>query len=118
MHLEIEQSDDEYSRQYSERKFWDKLLGYAKTAGSEVVERALQLYFALQNPQTPAWAKGVIIAALGYFIAPLDAIADVVPGVGYSDDLGVLFLALAAVAMYVTPEVTEKARAKMKEWFG
>ena len=43
------------------------------------MERALQLYFAAEDPQTPKWAKGVIYAALGHFILPVDAIPDAVP---------------------------------------
>jgi uncharacterized membrane protein YkvA (DUF1232 family) len=111
-------TDSEFSRQYSETKFWEKLVMYAKNAGTEVVERALQLYYAAQEPDTPAWAKGVIIASLGYFISPLDAILDAAPVVGFSDDLGVLALAIATVAVYITPAVKQQARAKMKDWFG
>jgi uncharacterized membrane protein YkvA (DUF1232 family) len=112
------ESQNEFTREFSEEKFREKLLRYAKTAGSEVVERALQLYFALDNPNTPTWAKGVIIGALGYFITPLDAIPDLVPAAGYSDDLGVLVLALATVAFCITPQVKEKAKQKLTEWFG
>ena len=118
MSLEKTRPDNEYSQQYSEKKFWDKLVVYAKSAGSEVVERALQLYYAAQEPDTPVWAKGVIIASLGYFISPLDAILDAAPVVGFSDDLGVLALAIATVAVYITPVVKQHARAKMKDWFG
>ena len=80
--------------------------------------RTLWLYYAAQDPKTPVWARGVIYAAFGYFICPIDAIPDAVPVVGYSDDFGVLVLAVATVAMYITPKVKEKARAKMKDWFG
>jgi uncharacterized membrane protein YkvA (DUF1232 family) len=118
MNTELDRPDDEYSKQYSEEKFWDKLVRRAKAAGYEVVEKALWLYYAAQEPGTPKWAKGVIIAALGYFIFPLDALPDVMPFVGYSDDLGVLAAAVAAVAIYITADVKEKARAKMKDWFG
>ena len=104
--------------QYSEKGFWEKLRGYALAAGREVVERALMLYYAAQNPETPAWAKSVIYGALAYFILPLDAIPDTIPLAGYSDDLGALALALTTVAAYVTPEVKEKARAKLRDWFG
>ena len=118
MSLEKVLPDNEYSQQYSEKKFWDKLVLYAKSAGSEVVERALQLYYSAQEPDTPKWAKGVIIASLGYFISPLDAIFDAAPVVGFSDDLGVLALAIATVAMYITPAVKQQAREKMRDWFG
>ena len=114
----MERPPDEYSAQYSDESFWDKLLRFSKAAGAEVVERALQLYYAAHDPETPTWAKGVIYGALGYFIFPADAIPDVIPVVGYADDLGVLAAAVAAVALYITPVVKEKARAKMKDWFG
>ncbi len=67
---------------------------------------------------TPAWAKATIIGSLGYFIAPLDAIVDLTPVVGYADDLGVLALALATVATYINDEVRDKAALKMQDWFG
>jgi len=107
-----------YEKEYSEQKFWSKLARYAITVGREVVLMALKLYYALQNPEIPVWAKSVIYGALGYFILPLDAIPDLTPAVGYADDLGALAAAIAAVAMFITPEVNEKAMQKMKDWFG
>jgi len=111
-------SADEYCKEYSEETFWDKLVRFTKAAGSEVIERALHLYFAAQHPDVPAWAKAVIYSALGYFIFPIDAIPDVVPVVGYGDDLGVLAAAIATVATYITPAVKQQARDKMKDYFG
>jgi uncharacterized membrane protein YkvA (DUF1232 family) len=58
------------------------------------------------------------VASLGYFIMPLDAIADLTPAVGYADDLGVLVLALAAVATYINDNVRQKTALKMQDWFG
>jgi uncharacterized membrane protein YkvA (DUF1232 family) len=110
--------DNEFEVAYSENRFWDKLKHYAKTAGAEVVEKALLLYYAAQEEKAPAWAKGTIAAALGYFIVPLDAITDLAPAVGYADDLGVLVLAIAAVSRYVNDDVRAKARGKIKDWFG
>lgn len=109
---------NEYEEAYSEDGFWDKLKGYAKVAGKEVVEKALLLYYAGNEEDAPAWAKATIIASLGYFIAPLDAIVDLTPAVGYADDLGVLVLALAAVATYINDNVRQKTAVKMEAWFG
>ena len=61
--------------------------------------------------------KLMIAASLGYFILPTDAIFDLTPIIGYSDDLGVLLFALTQIASSITPEVKEKARTKIKEWF-
>ncbi|MES2037968.1 MAG: YkvA family protein [Pseudomonadota bacterium] len=107
-----------HSKAYSEKGFWDKLKKYAQVAGSEVIEKVLCLYYAAQRPETPAWAKTVIFGALGYFIFPLDAVPDILPVVGYSDDLGVIAGALVTVSLYITDEVKQSARDRMKGWFG
>lgn len=102
---------------FSEKGFWDKLKHGAFVAGKEVVERALCLYYAAQKPDTPLWAKTVIYGALTYFISPIDAVPDITPVLGYSDDLGVLVSAVLTVAMYVTDEVRLQAREKAGSWF-
>jgi len=109
---------NEFEDAYSENRFWDKLKKYATLAGREVVEKALLLYYAMQEEKAPAWAKATIAGALGYFIVPLDAITDLTPAVGYADDLGVLALAVAAVAAYINDDVRRKAADKMQRWFG
>ena len=109
---------NEYEDAFSENSFWDKLKRYAKAAGREVVEKALLLYYAMQEEKAPAWAKATIAGALGYFIVPIDAIADLTPAVGYADDLGVLALALAAVAAYINDDVRRKTAEKIENWFG
>lgn len=106
-----------YAKNYSDENFWGKVTKFASIAGKEVIGKALQLYYALQAPATPLWAKTVIIAALGYLISPLDAIPDIVPVVGYADDLGVLVAAIATVGTYITDDIKAKSEAKLGEWF-
>jgi uncharacterized membrane protein YkvA (DUF1232 family) len=110
--------ENEYEAAYSESSFWEKLKSFAVTAGKDVVEKALLLYYAAQEENAPAWAKATIAGALGYFIVPLDAVADLTPAIGYTDDLGVLALAIAAVATYINDDVRSKARDKIQDWFG
>ena len=107
----------DYGGAYSEVSFWKKMTAFAVTAGGEVVFRALVLYYCLCDPDTPKWARTRILGALGYFIFPADAIPDIVPIVGYADDLGALALALAAVALHIKPEHEGKAEEKLKTWF-
>jgi uncharacterized membrane protein YkvA (DUF1232 family) len=107
-----------FEKEYSDGGFWNKVITFAKTAGREVIEKALWLYYAAQDPQTPAWAKTVIYGALGYFIFPFDAIPDPTLVVGYADDLGVLAAAVATVAAYITEDVKALAAQKLKDWFG
>lgn len=97
--------------------FWHKLRTHAVRAGREVVEKALCLFYASQQPQAPAWAKTVIYGALGYFVLPMDAIPDFVPAAGYSDDLGALAAAVATVSLYVDDTVKALAAEKLGTWF-
>jgi uncharacterized membrane protein YkvA (DUF1232 family) len=64
------------------------------------------------------WAKTVIMRALAYFISPIDAIPDLVPVAGFSDDLGSLAAALGIVAVYINDDIKQKAKIKLVEWFG
>jgi len=103
---------------YSEIGFWTKLGRFALAAGREVVEKALWLYYAAQRPETPVWAKTVVFGALAYFISPVDAIPDVVPVLGYSDDLATLAAAVSTVAAYIDDTVKAKAAERLRRWFG
>ncbi len=106
------------SEDYSDADFWLKVKQFAKKAGREVIDNALCLYYAAQRPDTPKWAKTVIFGALAYFIAPLDAIPDLTPFVGFTDDLGALAAALAMVSVYVDDDVEQQAAEKSSAWFG
>ncbi len=103
---------------YTEQGFWNKLHDHARLAGREVLERALCLYYAARRPDTPAWARTVIYGALAYFIAPIDALPDLAPVLGFSDDLGVLVSAVVTVAMYIDDTVRAQAREKLAQWLG
>ncbi|ADL52272.1 YkvA family protein [Clostridium cellulovorans] len=111
-------TSNEYSKAYSEKSFFDKLIKNAKKAGIKVVYAGLILFYTMKKPLTPKWAKATILGALGYFISPIDAIVDITPVAGYTDDLGALILAIAAVAIFIDDKVKDKARTKLREWFG
>lgn len=97
--------------------FWHKLNRFAYKAGRELVEKALWLYYAAARPETPVWARSVIIGALTYFILPTDAIPDFIPGAGYADDLSVLATAVGAVIMFINDDVKRKADEVLSRWF-
>ena len=112
-----EREERGYGSEYSEESLWQKIATFAGRAGRETIEQVLVLYYCCLDRDTPVWAKTVIVSALGYFIAPLDAIPDLMPGVGFSDDLGALAMALATVVAHVKPEHRQQAQEKMKTWF-
>lgn len=113
----MDDNSDNFSKEYKESSFWEKIKTYAIDAGKDVIEKALTLYYCLLDADTPVWAKTVIVSVLGYFIVPVDAIPDLTPVVGFSDDLGALVSALAIVAAHIKPEHKTKAQEKLKDWF-
>lgn len=111
-------TDNRYAKYFSEQSLWEKLRKYAKTAGAKVVYAALLLFYTMEAKSTGLKTKLSIAAALGYFILPTDAVFDLTPLIGYSDDLGVLLFVLSQIATSITPEIREKAKQKLSEWFG
>lgn len=109
--------DGKYSEAFSDDSFWGKVKTYAKKAGESVLEPALKMYYAASDVDTPAWAKATIFASLGYFISPVDAVPDIMPVVGYSDDLAVLGAALAATAAHIKDVHVTKAKETLAQWF-
>ena len=114
----IDDIDPKYSKDFSEDSFWDKIVGSVKSAGLELIYKALQLYYAMDNPNCPMTVKAGIIAALGYFISPIDLIPDFIPVVGFTDDLAAVGAAIVMANMYIDDEVKRKARAKIDDIFG
>lgn len=118
MDVNEELKDPKYTKYYSEIRLFKKILKIAKSVGIRIIYTALVLFYTLQKPTTPVWAKSMIIGALGYFILPLDFIPDFIPFIGYTDDFSALAGALVAVAMYVDDEVKLKSKEKLNVWFG
>ena len=73
-----------------------------------MARRSVAMYFCMLDPKTPVWVKATVGAALAYFVLPLDAIPDLLPLVGLSDDASVLAAALTAVSAYVTTAHRER----------
>ncbi|MBU6471104.1 MAG: DUF1232 domain-containing protein [Alphaproteobacteria bacterium] len=94
-----------------EQSFWRKLL---KVAGRiPFAEDAAAAYFCAADPVTPSSVKGVLIAALAYFVTPVDLIPDFIAGIGFTDDAAVLAMALSLVAGHIKPRHRERARAAL-----
>ena len=110
-------NNSNYKSSYSESGFWDKLAKFAGKAGREVVFNALKLYYAIALGKATPTQIAAIVAALGYFISPIDAIPDMLPG-GLVDDAGVLATAVTTLACCSDPEVVKAARSKVNELFG
>jgi uncharacterized membrane protein YkvA (DUF1232 family) len=106
-----------YANKFSKKDFVEKIARIAKGAGAKLVYAALILYYTLQSDKVSATNKAMIIGALGYLISPLDVVPDAIPIVGLGDDLAVLIYVLKMVWTDVDPDIKERAKAKLSQWF-
>jgi len=88
--------------------FWKKLARIL--ANVPFAENAVAAYYCAFDRTTPLRAKGILLASLAYFIAPIDIIPDFIFGVGFTDDLTVLLTALSLIRTHMKPEHLDKAR--------
>lgn len=92
-----------------ERSFWTKLLHVAGRI--PFAEEIAAAYFCAVDPGTPVRVKGVLVAALAYFVIPADAIPDFIAGLGFTDDAAVLATAIGLVGSHIRPRHQRRARA-------
>ena len=107
-----------YESEFSFDNLMNKIKESAKKAGLKAIYMALLLYYALESPTISTVDKAIIYGALGYFICPIDIIPDILPFIGLTDDIAVLAWAFSRVKRNVTDMTREKAKTKLKIWFG
>jgi uncharacterized membrane protein YkvA (DUF1232 family) len=79
-------------------------------------EDLLAAYHCVRDPATSTRVKLILLAALAYFVMPVDAVSDFVPLLGFTDDAAVLAAAIASVRDAIRPEHREQARANLSEY--
>ena len=107
-----------YEKNFSFSGLMSKIKETAKKAGLRAIYMALLLYYALESPTISVMDKAIIYGALGYFISPIDIVPDILPLIGLTDDIAVLAWAFSRVKHNVTDLTREKAKTKLKIWFG
>lgn len=88
--------------------FWPKIATYA--ASVPFAEQALSAWYCAFDRQTASSVRYTLIGALAYFILPTDAVPDILPLLGFSDDAALLSAALIAVGSNITEAHREAAR--------
>lgn len=76
---------------------------------------AVAVYFCARDPATPAPAKGMMLAALAYFVLPTDAIPDILAGVGFTDDAAVLAAVIGLLGRHIKPRHRQTAREMLQK---
>jgi uncharacterized membrane protein YkvA (DUF1232 family) len=89
-----------------------------KYISSSLLYAALLMYYAFRRNETPAWAKRIVMGVFVYLFAPIDAIPDLTPIIGYTDDMGVMLYGLVLIAAYINEDVRMSARRTLESWIG
>jgi uncharacterized membrane protein YkvA (DUF1232 family) len=58
-------------------------------------------YYCALDPQTPARVRGLLLAALAYFVMPFDLLPDIFALVGFTDDVAVLAAAFRLIQGHI-----------------
>lgn len=68
------------------------------------------VWYGARDPLTPTASKGLMLAALAYFVLPTDLIPDFIPGLGFTDDAAVLATLVALLGRTIKAEHKQAAR--------
>ena len=106
----------QYIEYYDELRLADKIKAVGKTVGAKVISYVLIMVILISDKNIPLKVRLVFMAALGYLILPTDLIADLLPAIGFTDDIAFLSYAISNAREYITPEVKGKAKEKLGQW--
>jgi uncharacterized membrane protein YkvA (DUF1232 family) len=84
----------------------ERVRQWARTLKRDV----LALYLAARDPRVPWYAKAVAACVAVYALSPIDLIPDVIPILGYLDDLVLVPLGIWVAIRLVPPALLEEHR--------
>jgi uncharacterized membrane protein YkvA (DUF1232 family) len=90
------------------RAFWPKLRRVASSL--PFAEDLLAAYYCAFDRDTPRHVQMTLIGAIAYFVLPFDAIPDMLPLLGFTDDAAVVAGVLRLVVAHITPAHRDAAR--------
>ncbi|MEZ0277345.1 MAG: YkvA family protein, partial [Roseimicrobium sp.] len=93
---------DDIDKKMSGAKAFKALLAQGRLLLSMIKD-----YFTGAYREVPYWAIGAGALALVYVLSPIDAIPDIIPGLGFVDDAAVLAFCL---------KLLESELSRYKEW--
>jgi uncharacterized membrane protein YkvA (DUF1232 family) len=100
--------DQQEKEKFVDENLWNKL----ESSGKRIsfAKDILALYKYMKDPFVRWYRKAIVVAALVYFIVPIDSIPDLTPLFGYLDDLGVITALLKYLGSELIPYYPEGYR--------
>jgi uncharacterized membrane protein YkvA (DUF1232 family) len=72
-------------------------------------------YYCAVDPRTPTRVRGILLAALAYFVMPFDFLPDFFVVVGFTDDIAVLAAALRMIQGHIADRHYDAADRALAE---
>ncbi len=94
-----------------------KLLKTARKAARQVpfMEDVVAGYYCALDPATPAKVRAAILAALAYFVLPIDVVPDFLIGVGFGDDATILMATISMVRAHIRTDHYQAAKDALRD---
>lgn len=83
-----------------------------KSKAAALHEATVTVYYAARDPRMPWLARALALLVAAYALSPIDLLPDVIPVIGYLDDLLLVPLGLALVIRLTPSQVIVAAREK------
>lgn len=77
-----------------------KLFNMNKGPIKGVWGKVMNLFNIIRDPNSDVAVKAMAVGALAYLILPVDIIPDFIPGIGLTDDVGVIIYAITQIAKF------------------
>lgn len=78
-------------------------------------EELVAAYYCALDPETPHRVRAMLLAALTYFVLPIDTVPDFLVGIGFGDDAAVLLATITLVRAHITPVHLAAARRVLSD---
>ena len=102
----FQQMQDNASEQ-DVQKIGAKLFNMNRGKIAKIWNYVMALWKLIQDPEAAWVGKAIAIGALLYLVSPIDAIPDVIPGLGLSDDAAIIAIAVASLAIELEKYLSE-----------
>ena len=98
-------------------KVWGRISRHSSEIGQQTAYALMLMYYAFRSKRIPLYARSIVFGTFGYFLAVFDTVPDLIPLIGYTDDLGVLSFGLVTIAAYINDDVRIQARKAVRRVF-
>lgn len=93
-----------------------RLIEQTRAWARRIKRDVMTLWFARSNPATPWTAKALGALVVAYALSPIDLIPDVIPVLGYLDDVVLLPLLIWLAVRLLPAGVLAESRQRAQAW--